>query len=166
MLPHWMSVMFSWASHICGSTMLFTSLDPVVSLLLWGVISIGYQSQFQLLSHLNSVSRQYLILKNSTSSQSFQKVNKRTPLQPQSKHLLSNKSRSTILQKSVKIPSAHNNIMYPDWLKRSNPSNHRFVTTFNKLSNTTSPIRQAAHQDAYSTNTFPSPWSTQQNGYH
>jgi hypothetical protein len=44
--------------------------------------------------------------------------------------------------------------MYPDWLKISNPSSHRFVTTFNKLSNTTSPARQAAHQDADSTNTF------------
>jgi hypothetical protein len=43
MFPHWMSVMFSWANHICGSTMLFMSLDPVVSLLLWGVISTGYQ---------------------------------------------------------------------------------------------------------------------------
>jgi hypothetical protein len=43
MFPHWMSVMFFWASHICGSTMLFMSLDPVVSLLLWGVISTGYQ---------------------------------------------------------------------------------------------------------------------------
>jgi hypothetical protein len=36
MFPHWMSVMFFWANHICGSTMLFMSLDPVVSLLLWG----------------------------------------------------------------------------------------------------------------------------------
>jgi hypothetical protein len=43
MFPHWMSVMFSWASHICGSTMLSMSLDPVVSLLLWGVISTEYQ---------------------------------------------------------------------------------------------------------------------------
>jgi hypothetical protein len=36
MLPHWMSVMFSWVSHICGNAMLSMSLDPVVSLLLWG----------------------------------------------------------------------------------------------------------------------------------
>jgi hypothetical protein len=43
MFPHWMSVMFSWANHICGSAMLFMSLDPVVSLLLWGVISTEYQ---------------------------------------------------------------------------------------------------------------------------
>jgi hypothetical protein len=42
MFPHWMSVMFSWANHICGSTMLFMSLDPVVSLFLWGVISTEY----------------------------------------------------------------------------------------------------------------------------
>ena len=42
MLPHWMSVMFSWASHICGNSMLSMSLDPVVSLLLWGVIYTGY----------------------------------------------------------------------------------------------------------------------------
>jgi hypothetical protein len=43
MLPHWMSVMCSWANHICGDAMLFMSLDPVVSLLLWGVISTEYQ---------------------------------------------------------------------------------------------------------------------------
>ena len=36
MFPCWMSVTFFWASHICGSTMLFMSPDPVVSLLLWG----------------------------------------------------------------------------------------------------------------------------------
>jgi hypothetical protein len=36
MFPHWMSVMFSWANHICGSAMLFMSLDPVVSLFLLG----------------------------------------------------------------------------------------------------------------------------------
>jgi hypothetical protein len=34
MLPRWMFVMFFWASHICGSPMLFMSLDPVMSLLL------------------------------------------------------------------------------------------------------------------------------------
>jgi hypothetical protein len=28
MFPHWMSVMFSWANHICGDAMLFMSLDP------------------------------------------------------------------------------------------------------------------------------------------
>jgi hypothetical protein len=43
MLPHSMSVMFSWANHICGDAMLFMSLDLVVSLLLWGVISTEYQ---------------------------------------------------------------------------------------------------------------------------
>jgi hypothetical protein len=43
MLPHSMSVMCSWANHICGDAMLFMSLDPVVSLLLWGVISTEYQ---------------------------------------------------------------------------------------------------------------------------
>jgi hypothetical protein len=34
MFPHWMSVMFSWANHICGDAMLFMSLDPAVSLFL------------------------------------------------------------------------------------------------------------------------------------
>jgi hypothetical protein len=34
MFPHWMFVMFSWANHICGSTTLFMSLNPVVSLFL------------------------------------------------------------------------------------------------------------------------------------
>jgi hypothetical protein len=47
--------------------------------------------------------------------------------------------------------------MYPYWLKISNPSIHRFTTTFNKLSNVTSPARQATHQDVDSTNDFPSP---------
>jgi hypothetical protein len=41
MFPHWMFVMFSWASHICGSAMISMSPDLIVSLLLWGVISIG-----------------------------------------------------------------------------------------------------------------------------
>jgi hypothetical protein len=39
MFLHLMSVMFSWASHIYGSAMLFMSLEPVVSLLFSGVIS-------------------------------------------------------------------------------------------------------------------------------
>jgi hypothetical protein len=56
--------------------------------------------------------------------------------------------------------------MYLDSLKSSNPSNHMFVTTFNKLSSATSPTRQAVHQDADSTNAFPSPPGTQHNGYH
>jgi hypothetical protein len=52
------------------------------------------------------------------------------------------------------------------WLKRFNPTNNRFMTTFNKLSNATSPARQATHQDSDSTNTFPSPPRTQRNGDH
>jgi hypothetical protein len=52
-----------------------------------------------------------------------------------------------------------------NWLKIQ-PFQHRFVTTFNKLSNTTSPARQATHQDADSTNAFPSPPGTQCNGDH
>jgi hypothetical protein len=36
MFPLLMSVMLFWANHICGNIMLFMSLDPVVSLLLWG----------------------------------------------------------------------------------------------------------------------------------
>jgi hypothetical protein len=47
--------------------------------------------------------------------------------------------------------------MYPEWLKSSNPSSHRFMTTFNKLSNTTSPTREAAHQDAIQQTLFPLP---------
>lgn len=43
MFPHWMCVLFSWASHICVTAMLFMSLDFVVSLLLWEVISTEYQ---------------------------------------------------------------------------------------------------------------------------
>jgi hypothetical protein len=34
MFPHWMSVIFSWANHICGSATLFMSLDPALSLFL------------------------------------------------------------------------------------------------------------------------------------
>ena len=168
MLPHWMSVMFSCVSHICGNAMLSMSLDPVVSLLLWGVISTGYQRQFQLLPHLNSAARQYLILENSSSPQFVQRVNRRIlqPPQLRPKHLLSNRSRSTRLQQSTKIPSAHSHLKQPDWLKRSKPSSHRFVTDFHKLSSVTSPARQAAHQDADSTNAFPSPPRTQRNGDH
>jgi hypothetical protein len=44
--------------------------------------------------------------------------------------------------------------MYPDWLKRSNPSSHMFVATFNKLNNAISRTREATHQDADSTDTF------------
>ena len=43
MFPHWKSMMFCYANHICGGIMLFMSLDPITSLLLWGVIPIGYQ---------------------------------------------------------------------------------------------------------------------------
>jgi hypothetical protein len=43
---------------------------------------------------------------------------------------------------------------------------NRFVTNFHKLSSTTSPARQAAHQDADSANVFPSPPGTQHNGDH
>jgi hypothetical protein len=95
-------------------------------------------------------------------------VNRRIlqPLQPRPKHLLSNRSRSTRLQKSVNIPSTYRNLMYPDWLKSSNPSSHMFVTTFNKLCSAISPTRQAAHQGADSTNIFPSPPGTQCNGDH
>jgi hypothetical protein len=28
MFPHWMAVTFSWVNHICGSAMLFMSLNP------------------------------------------------------------------------------------------------------------------------------------------
>jgi hypothetical protein len=42
MLPDWMSVILFLENHIYGTTMLFMSLDPVVSLLLWGVISTEY----------------------------------------------------------------------------------------------------------------------------
>jgi hypothetical protein len=65
------------------------------------------------------------------------------PLQPQSKHLLSNRSRSTRLQKAQRFLLHTVISCSPDWLKRSNPSSNRFMTTFNKLSNTTSPARQS-----------------------
>ena len=168
MFPHWMSVMFSWASHICGNTMLFMILDPTVSLFLQGIISTKYHKQFQLLSHLKSATKQYLTLQNSASSQSVQKVNRRIlqPLQLRPKHLLSNRNKSTRLQQSVKIPSAQNNLMYPECLKISNPSIHMCVIAFHKPSSTTSPAMQAAHQDSDSPNAFSSPLGTQRNGDH
>jgi hypothetical protein len=94
------------------------------------------------------------------------KGNRRTlqPLQPRPKHLLSNRSKSTRLQKSANIPSTHHPLMYPNLL--NGLSLNRFVTNFHKLSSATSPARQAAHQDADSTNAFPSPPGTQCNGYH
>jgi hypothetical protein len=54
--------------------------------------------------------------------------------------------------------------MYLDFLNSLNIN--RFMTDFHKLSSVTSPVRQATHQDANSTNTFPSPPGTQHNGYH
>jgi hypothetical protein len=56
--------------------------------------------------------------------------------------------------------------MYQDWLKISNPSSHRFVTTFNKLRSATSPTRQPTHQDADSVNSFSTHSGTQHNGNH
>jgi hypothetical protein len=52
------------------------------------------------------------------------------------------------------------------WLNRFNPANNRFMTTFHKPSSTTSPARQAAHQDSDSTNASLSPPRTQCNGDH
>jgi hypothetical protein len=79
---------------------------------------------------------------NSSSSQSVQKVNRRTlqPLQPWPKTFLSNRSR---LQKRKKIlflhlqwylHTAQSSQDTTGWLNRFNPANNRFVTTFNKLS--------------------------------
>jgi hypothetical protein len=51
-------------------------------------------------------------------------------------------------------------------VKKVQTSSHRFVTYFHKLSSVTSPARQATHQDADSTNAFPSPPGTQRNGDH
>jgi hypothetical protein len=66
--------------------------------------------------------------------------------------------------KSAKIPSAHCPLMYLDLL--NNLSLNRFMTDFHKLSSATSLARQATHQDADSTNAFPSPPGTQRNGDH
>ena len=146
--------------------MLFMSLDPVVSLLLWGVISTEYQRQFQLLFHLKSVARQYLILQNLASSQSIQKGNGRTlqPLQPRPLHLLSNRSRSTRLQQHTKIHSTHHPLMQLDFL--NSLSFNRLMIDFHKISSAMSPTIQATHQDADPTNAFPSPPRTQHNGDH
>jgi hypothetical protein len=68
------------------------------------------------------------------------------------------------LQQSENIPFAHRSLMYLDLLNSLNLN--RFVTDSQQLSSTTSPARQAAHQDADSTNAFPSPPGTQRNGDH
>jgi hypothetical protein len=53
-------------------------------------------------------------------------------------------------------PPTLRKIMQLDWLNGSNPSNNRFITTFNKLSRTTSSARQATHQGSDSTKASPS----------
>jgi hypothetical protein len=40
------------------------------------------------------------------------------------------------------------------------------MTTLKNIRNVNSPTRQATHQDADSTNSFPSPLGTQHNGYN
>jgi hypothetical protein len=42
--------------------------------------------------------------------------------------------------------------MYPNVLNRSNPTNKRFITAFNKPSMTTSSTGKATHQGSYSKN--------------
>jgi hypothetical protein len=54
--------------------------------------------------------------------------------------------------------------MYLDLLNNLNLN--RFMIDFHKLSSAMSPTRKATHQDANSTNAFPSPPGNQQNGYH
>jgi hypothetical protein len=54
--------------------------------------------------------------------------------------------------------------MYLDLL--NNLSLNKFLTYFHKLNNAMSPTIQAAHQDADTTNAFPSPPGTQRNGDH
>jgi hypothetical protein len=112
MFPHWMSVMFFWANHICGSAMLFMSLDPVVSLLLWGsslqipevVPTIVPPKQCcKVVSHTTKFSFFTICSKGE------QKDTATTA--PRSKHLLSNISRSTRLKQSAMILSAHNHLM-------------------------------------------------------
>jgi hypothetical protein len=60
-------------------------------------------------------------------------------------------------------PPTLRQIMQPDWLNRSNPSNNRFITTFHKLSKTTSSARQATRQGSDSTKASP---RTSHNGDH
>jgi hypothetical protein len=52
------------------------------------------------------------------------------------------------------------------WWNRFNPANNRFMTTFHRPSNTTSPTRHTTHQDSDSENAFPSSLGTQCNGDH
>jgi hypothetical protein len=97
-------------------------------------------------------------------SKGEQKDTATQPLQPHPRHLLSNKSRSTMLQQSAKIPSAHLPLMQLNLL--NNLIFKRFMTDFHKLISVMSPTIQAAYPDADLANAFPSPPGTQRNGDH
>jgi hypothetical protein len=58
------------------------------------------------------------------------------------------------------IPSTLRKIMQLDWLNGSNPSSNMFMTSFNKLSKTNSPARQASHQGSNLAKASPSPTGT------
>ena len=68
------------------------------------------------------------------------------------------------MQQSENIPSAHHRLMYLNFL--NSLILNRFMIDFHKLISAMSPARQADHQDADSTNPFPSPLGTQCNGDH
>jgi hypothetical protein len=64
----------------------------------------------------------------------------------QSSEVIKNPFILFVLHLHQKIPPTLRKIMQLYWLNRSNPSNNRFITSFNKLSMTTSSARQVAHQ--------------------
>jgi hypothetical protein len=152
--------MLFWSNHTCGNIMIFMSLNPIVSLLLWGLVvqdTIGSYNYCPTETIL-----QGNISYNKIPSQSIEKVNGRTlkPLQPWTKTFLSSRSR---LQKRKKIfflhlrRCLHTAQSIQDttgWLNRFNPARNRFVIAFHKPSMTTSPTRHGTHQDSDSTNAF------------
>jgi hypothetical protein len=68
------------------------------------------------------------------------------------------------MHQNTKIPSSHHPLIYLNLLNNLNLN--WFMTDFHKLSNAMSPARQATHQDADSTNAFPSPPRNQRNEDH
>jgi hypothetical protein len=168
MFPHWMSVMFSWANHICGNAMLFMSLDPVVSLFTLGghlyripevVPTIVPPKQCRkVVSHTTKFIFFTICSKGEQKDTATTTASAQAPsIQQKQVDKIATKHKDSFCTQSSHVA---------DWLKRFNPSNNRFVTTFHKPSSAMSPARQATHQDSDSTNASPSPPGTQRNGDH
>jgi hypothetical protein len=91
MLPHWMFVMFSWASHICGNAILSMSLDPSSVIITLG----GHLYRIPEVVPTTSPPKQCLKVVSHTTKFIFSTICSKgeqrilQPLQPRPKHLLS-----------------------------------------------------------------------------